>query len=79
MERFTIIEDAAVILLGKKGIYRQAKVYRRDGKIYAAYGGGFIRLIQGGSTTNPDIRYQDFEGDGIELSVTSKTPLYRVA
>lgn len=78
MDRFTIIEDACVILLGKKGIYRQAKLYRRGEKIYAGYGGGFIRLIQGGSTTNPDVRYQDIEGDGVVHGL-SGAPSYRAA
>lgn len=78
MERFTLIEDAAVILLGKKGVYRQAKLYRRADKIYAAYGGGYIRLLQGGSTTNPDVRYQDFEGDGVAQNLTG-APVFKAA
>lgn len=78
MERFTIIEDACVILLGKKGVYRQAKVYCRGEKIFAGYGGGFVRLIQGGSTSNPDIRYQDIEGDGIAHGI-SGAPVYKAA
>ena len=43
MERFHVIEDAAAILVSK-GVYRQAKVYRRGKELFAAYGAGFVRL-----------------------------------
>lgn len=54
MERFHIIEDAAAILVSK-GVYRQAKVYRRGKELFAAYGAGFIRLYQEG-TALPNLR-----------------------
>lgn len=61
MKLFTIVEDAQVILCSK-GVYRQAKVYARDGKTFAAWGSGFIRLSQNGVTTLPNVRWLDIDG-----------------
>lgn len=61
MALFSIVEDAQVILFSK-GVYRQVKVYERDGKFYAAQGSGFIRLSRGGQTTVPSIRWQETDG-----------------
>lgn len=65
MDRFHVIDDAAVILRGKKGVYRQAKVYARGEQVFAAYGGGYVRLTKGGSTGNPDVSWIDLEADGV--------------
>ena len=54
MHRFHLIEDAAAILVGH-GVYRQARVYRRDRDLYAAHGGGFVRLYRDG-TSHPALR-----------------------
>lgn len=62
--RFTIIEDAFVILRSR-GVYRQAKVYERDGRIYAGHGSGFITISASGSTSIPNVRV-----DGMELGFT---------
>ncbi|CDZ55053.1 hypothetical protein [Neorhizobium galegae] len=62
MERFHIIDDAAAILI-TKGVYRQAKVYRRGGELFAAYGSGFIRLYRNG-TSLPNVRCEDVETPG---------------
>ena len=67
MNRFHIIEDAAVILRGKKGVYRQAKVYARGDQVFAGYGAGFVRLTRGGSTGNPDVTWIDLEADGVVI------------
>lgn len=40
---FHIIEGAQVVL-SCKGTYYQKKVYRRGDRLFAAWGGGFIRL-----------------------------------
>lgn len=56
MERFHIIDDAAVILR-VKGVYRQVKVYQRAGELYAGWGGGFIGLRRNNGTTRPDISW----------------------
>lgn len=49
IERFHVIEDAAAILVSK-GVYRQAKVFRRGDRLYAGYGSGFIGLYRQGTS-----------------------------
>lgn len=52
MDRFHLIDEAAAILQSK-GVYRQAKVYRRGKALYASHGAGFIRLyLKGTSLAN---------------------------
>jgi hypothetical protein len=51
---FHIIEDAQVILYSR-GVYKQAKLYLRAGQVYAAWGGGYIRMLGGRNTTKPDV------------------------
>lgn len=64
MEVFSIVEDAHVILYAR-GIYRQAKVFKRGDRHYAAQGSGFVRLLKGGQTTVPATRWID--GDGFAV------------
>lgn len=66
MALFTIVEDAHVILYAK-GVYRQVKVFERDGKYHAAQGSGFIRLHRGGVTSVPAIRWQETHGLDAEI------------
>ena len=64
MEFFTIIPEAQCIIYSN-GVYRQAGMYLRGTKVYAKYGAGFVRLIQGGSTTHPKIKWADtYAADG---------------
>lgn len=68
MKRFHIIDDGAAIML-RRGIYRQSKIYHRDGVIYAAHSGGFVRLFRGGGTSMPDISWKEIDagaGQAIE-------------
>ena len=58
MNRFHVIEDAAVVLRSK-GVYRQAKVYRRAEGLYAGYAGGFIRLMANGGTSRPEVSWDE--------------------
>lgn len=60
MDRFHVLEDAAVVLRSK-GVYRQAKVYRRADGVYAAWGAGYIRLYRKGGTTAPNVSWDDIE------------------
>ncbi len=64
MNRFHVIDDAAVILR-TKGVYRQAKVYsHKEGSqaaLYAGYAGGFIGLRSNGGTTKPDVSWTEIE------------------
>jgi len=58
MELFTIIDDAFAIMHGN-GVYKQAKLYRRGKRIYAAHGAGFIGLRTDGATSIPNARWEE--------------------
>lgn len=53
---FHVIDDAAAILRGKSGVWRQAKVYRfgLEDHLFAGYGTGFVRLYADHGTSRPD-------------------------
>lgn len=76
MQRFHVIDDAAVILRRKGGLYGQAKVYRRGQDVFAAIGAGFVRLLGGSGTTSPNVSWLDLEAEGVELTNSSKTPKF---
>jgi hypothetical protein len=67
MHLFHIIEDGAVILKSK-GVFRQAKVYRREDRVYSGLGSGFIRLTQGGGTSVPGVSWIDLAAHGVEVA-----------
>lgn len=75
MELFQIIDGAQAILFSK-GVYRQTKVFRRGTMIFAQSGSGFVRLLQGGSTTAPNIAWKDVEGDNISRTEASRAPVW---
>lgn len=54
---FHEIPDAQVILRSK-GVFRQAKLFRRGEDVYAAWGSGFIRLLKHSGTTVPAVSWQ---------------------
>lgn len=60
MEYFTVIPEGQAIV-GTRGVYRQVPVYARGEKIYARHGSGYVRLIQGGSTSAPNIRWVEID------------------
>lgn len=60
MQRFHVIDDAAVILRSS-GVYRQAKVYSRGVELYAGHAGGFIGLMGNGGTTRPNVSWVDLD------------------
>jgi hypothetical protein len=68
MDRFHVIDDAAVIIRSKGGVYKQAKVYRRGSDLYAAHAGGFIRLMGGRGTSHPSVSWDEIEA-GDEVTV----------
>lgn len=47
----------AQAVLQSKGVYRQAKLFRRGDAIYAAWGSGFIRLMGGSGTSVPTVSW----------------------
>ena len=71
MDRFTIVEDACVIVFSK-GVYKQCDVYTRNGNYYAKASGGFVRLLRHGQTTVPAIRW--YEGDGFPTDAVRSVP-----
>lgn len=66
MERFHIIDDATAILVSK-GVYRQAKVYRRGKDLFAGHGSGFIRLFREG-TSLPNVRLDAIDVPGKRIN-----------
>ena len=60
MNFFSIIPEGQAIV-HQRGVYRQVPIYERDGKVYAKYGAGFVRLIQGGSTSAINIRWAEID------------------
>jgi hypothetical protein len=54
---FHVIEDLQIVLR-RKGVYRQCKVYHRDGRLYAAWhASGFVALMTSG-TSHPDVSWE---------------------
>jgi len=68
MDRFHVIDDAAVILR-TRGVYRQAKVYRRGIDVYAGFGNGFVRLHAGGGTSAPNLSWDAIDIGGMPAPV----------
>lgn len=60
MALFHVIDDAFAILRSR-GVYKQAKLYERKGRIYAQHGSGFIALTRSG-TTAPNVSVDEIEG-----------------
>ena len=60
MDRFHVVEDAAVIVRSK-GVYKQVKVYVRGGAVYAGLSGGFVRLYKNGDTGIPTISWDNIK------------------
>lgn len=76
MDRFHIIPDGDAVLRSK-GVFKQAKVYRRGKDVYAAHGAGFIRLIQHGGTTVPNIHWLGIDAEGVSVRApTGKAPTW---
>lgn len=73
---FHQIEDGAVILYSR-GVFRQAKVFYRGEKVFASWGTGFIRLMQKGATSLPNVSYDDLSGDGVGYKPHSTAPIYQ--
>lgn len=64
MSFFSIIEHGRAII-HCRGVYRQVPIYSRAGKIYAKYGGGLVKLAQGGSSSAPNVRWAEIDpGEG---------------
>lgn len=55
---FHLVADAVVILRGRNGVYKQAKVYSRNGYLYAGSNGGYVMLKKTG-TSHPDLLWDE--------------------
>lgn len=68
---FTIIEDGIAILRAPKGVYRQSKVYHWRGRVYVAYGSGFLRITakfgDSWGTSHPDVKVVEIDADGVSV------------
>jgi len=58
--------ETAVVALG--GVFKVCDLYERDGKLFAAVAGGFVRLYENGSTSKPKLLIESIQIDA---------PLYR--
>jgi hypothetical protein len=75
MELFHIIDDG-VAHIRSKGLYRQAKVYRRGQDVFAGYGGGFVKLGPNKGTSRPEISWDAVEAPGVQLDRPGGQPRY---
>lgn len=74
---FHVIEGAQVVL-HSRGVFRQVKVYRRGGDIYAAHSGGFIKLFGMGGTSHPNATWKHLKHEIKELVITANgTPSWK--
>jgi hypothetical protein len=56
MSYFTKIDGEAVVLVSR-GVYKHVDLYSRDGFLFAAYAGGYVRLHDGGGTSKDKLRW----------------------
>lgn len=69
MGLFQKVEGDAAIL-SANGVYKQVDIYLRNGLVFAAYGGGFVKLFADGSTSKPTLRLDTLSADSIALHRT---------
>lgn len=65
---FHIIEDAQIVLRNR-GVYRQSKLYHRNGLVYAGLGSGFVRLTANNGTSHPNVTWEGRLPPDVETSV----------
>ena len=77
MNFFTAIPEGQAIVHAR-GVYRQVPLYARGEKVYAKYGGGFVRLSYGGATSNANVRWAEYDaGLGIITETGMRAPEYQ--
>jgi hypothetical protein len=59
MDLFTEVQDGVAILISK-GVFTQVPLYRRGNMLYCKHGAGYLKLLAGGITTRPDVKWLDF-------------------
>lgn len=66
---FHLIEGAVGVTI-KNGIYRQIKLYRRNGSIFVQHAGGFARIINPqGDSSHPDLRLDHIDVGDSDLQI----------
>lgn len=60
MELFHEIPDA-IAVTRRNGVFRQAKVFKYNGRIFVEHGNGFVWALKGGDTSSPTVRLEDIE------------------
>lgn len=65
MDYFTEVTDGKAITISG-GVYRQVSVYRRADRLYARHGNGYVRLLQGGTTSAPAVRWLELDTPDIQ-------------
>jgi hypothetical protein len=73
MDRFTSIDDAAVIVYSG-GVFRQSKVFRRGLALYCQHGAGFVRLYADHVTGVPKLRWEEIEVEGVSTAALKPDP-----
>lgn len=77
-----IPEGQAIIYAN--GVYRQVKIAERNGRIYAKFGSGYVRLHQNGGSSHPKVQWYEIhleDGSYEEQggAVTYKRPIAMAA
>jgi hypothetical protein len=78
---FSVIDDGVAIIRCANGVFKQAKVYHRGGRVYVAHGGGFVRVCAAFNgtfgTSHPNVKVVELEAEGVD--VTTGEPRFRSA
>lgn len=77
MDTLFHVIDGAQAVLCSKGVYRQAPLFYREDRIYAKWGGGFIRLGSGNGTSVPNVSWRSI--DGLKKFAPTEIPRLSVA
>lgn len=72
---FHIIPDSQVVVRSR-GTYYQKKLYRRGDRLYAGWGGGFVRLGAVDATSNPNVSWEEIDSACVRMT-TGKMPIYK--
>lgn len=62
MDALFHVVDGAQAILHSKGVFRQTAVFHREGRIYAKWGGGYVRLGAANSTSVPHVSWRALDG-----------------
>ena len=54
--------EGSVLLRTKQGVFREAMLALRGQDLYAIVAGGYVRLLQGNDTSNPNLRWTELLG-----------------